>query len=463
MAAIIFVDIVSYSKKTNKEQQALSQDINERCARFLVPEFREQRLSEHRGRDLIVAAMPTGDGMVVCLEKTPRPNLDTGHVLLLLSFYLTEWARHSGVTLRIGLHSGELTVIEDINGNSNFCGHAINQAQRIMDIGGPDGHILCSMDFHQSYLSSPSILEKLASEVKDYNARRGLSALIPTVQKGLDRVPRINADADYKVNVSSIDGIYTVKHDYQLKICNIVLSVTVAIPDPDGQPVRKTLVIGGLEEEPSLKVVHEIRDPKQMEETLGQLLSDKSYVPCQRIVIIGAINERFSRHFAVARSGFQLPAVSKVEVYFCSETNLESMRKLQDIDLAQTKTSDIPDKLRNRDMVKLRKESMTNLQTIASSNAGIEFSYFEYPFLPCAGVIAGYKDLDSLDPEIIQVNRYVWGQKSLWSSVQVLRRARQDNDYYEYLKFKRYIDFTRFNSERIPHSAISEPMSFAEV
>lgn len=456
MAAIVFVDIVSYSRMPNEEQQELSQEINERCSRFLIPEFRHQRLARVSNQSLMVAAMPTGDGIVICLDRTPRQNLDTGHVLLLLSFYLSEWARLRGIALRIGLHSGDLAVIEDINGNSNFCGHAINQTQRIMDLGGPEGHILCSTDFNQSYLNSKKVRAKLAEHVRGYTASRGLLAVLPKDNPASKAMHAISDSATYEIQSIPLDGDYTVKHGYQLRICNVVLSGDIAIPGANGQASKVTVTLAGCSDPPPFRVVHEILDPKRMEDNVGLMLENTLFSDCERIVVIGSINERFGNHFDAARGKGQFSGLTRVEVYFCTEAILASMRKLQDIDYAHTSIGDIPDKINNRNMVRLRADSMSKLRELASGNQTVDFRFFEYPFLPCAGVIAGYRKIDSADPVIIQVNRYVWGQKSLWSSVQVLRRSQHSNDLDEYSKFKRYIDFTKHNSTPIatPKAAV---------
>ena len=457
MAAVIFIDIVGYSLLPNQEQRELSQDINERCARFLVPEFRHQRLVRESTQALMVAAMPTGDGMVICLQSTPRPGLDIGHVLLLLAFYLTGWARQKQIALRIGLHSGDLAVIEDINGNSNFCGHAINQAQRIMDLGGGEGkHILCSTDFHQSYLSSKRLLKQLARHAGDYLISRGILSWLPKDNKSFEQYIQLSQNIDFEMTSKQIETDYIVKHRYKVKICNIHIVAKVPVRDADGKTGFETVLLAGTEERPSFKVTHDILDPKAAESD-GSMLNFLFDAECRRIVVIGSINIRFANHLSAAIERGESERLSKiktVDVYFCTDDNLKQMRPLQDINQAHTKISHIPHSFNNRCMETLKVESIKRFQELQPL-LGVELNMFEYPFLPCAGVIAGYKETDSPDPSIIQVNRYVWGQKSLWSSIQVLRRTDIESDIDEYSKFKRYIQFTQYNGERIGDSVAS--------
>jgi hypothetical protein len=475
MAAILFTDVVGYSLLPNLEQQELSQEINERCARFLIPEFRHQRLARESKGALMVAAMPTGDGMVICLGHTPRPGVSNGHVLLLLALYLSEWSRQRGIVLRIGLHSGDLSVIEDINGNSNFCGQAINQAQRIMDLGGGEGHILCSVDFYQSTLSSNKVKNEISKQVHEYGNSRGLISMKPKLSESnntesekteeeikssqrmndyLNRLKQFSNSVKYSIECTPVEGDYTVKHGYQLKICNIVLSAEIAMTSHDLGNEEK-VVIAGCKVPPPFRIVHEILDPRRLEENLGDMLKNFMYRECKRIVVLGSINDRFANHLIAALHHGHFLGSVQIDVYYCSDDILREMRKLQDISTPQTKVDDIPDPISNRDMVDLKNECIKKLNSIQIKNKP-DIKFYEYPFLPCAGLIAGYEKADSPDPFLFQVNRYVWGQKSLWSSVQILRKPTRGGDFDEYSKFRRYIEFTQHNSDPITPSHVTE-------
>ena len=70
------------------------------------------------------------------LRTTEETALWIGSTLLL-------WASQRQIGLRVGLNSGELSIVEDPYGDPNVCGDAINMAARIMDTALP-GQILAS-------------------------------------------------------------------------------------------------------------------------------------------------------------------------------------------------------------------------------------------------------------------------------------------------------------------------------
>lgn len=90
MAAILFTDVVDYSLLSNPHQKQVAQELNEVCSKYLLPAFRYQRRCAND--TTVVAAMPTGDGVVICLQETPDiPN--PGAFLLDLAFALQDWGR----------------------------------------------------------------------------------------------------------------------------------------------------------------------------------------------------------------------------------------------------------------------------------------------------------------------------------------------------------------------------------
>src|SRR5207245_2874768 len=82
-------------------------------------------------------SLPTGDGMALVFFNDPeapvRCALELGHIL----------RSHPGIPLRMGIHSGPVYRVADINANLNVAGGGINMAQRVMDCGDA-GHILVS-------------------------------------------------------------------------------------------------------------------------------------------------------------------------------------------------------------------------------------------------------------------------------------------------------------------------------
>jgi len=82
--------------------------------------------------------LPTGDGMALVFFGDPELPL---RCALAISRALRQG--HPQIKLRMGVHTGPVYRVADINTNKNVAGGCINMAQRVMDCGD-DGHILVS-------------------------------------------------------------------------------------------------------------------------------------------------------------------------------------------------------------------------------------------------------------------------------------------------------------------------------
>lgn len=128
-AHVLFMDLVGYSNLPNAEQLAAVQELQSLVAS--QPEFR--RASD--GGDML--CLPTGDGMaLVFFSELIAP--------LRCAVGISR-ALHGrrDLPLRIGIHSGPVYRVEDLNANANVSGGGINTAQRVMTCGEA-GHILVS-------------------------------------------------------------------------------------------------------------------------------------------------------------------------------------------------------------------------------------------------------------------------------------------------------------------------------
>jgi len=97
--------------------------------------------------------LPTGDGMVIGFVLNPENPLKLG---IQLHQKLRTYNRAKGdrdkLKVRIGLSSGPVFSVNDIQNNQNFWGPGIIMARRVMDIGG-EGHILLSEPLAKALLS----------------------------------------------------------------------------------------------------------------------------------------------------------------------------------------------------------------------------------------------------------------------------------------------------------------------
>jgi TolB-like protein/class 3 adenylate cyclase len=129
IAHVLFIDIVGYSKLLIDEQRDYLHTLNE-----VVRETDSFRAAEADGK---LTRLPTGDGMALVFATTPDAPVSCA---LQVSKALRS---HPELRVRMGIHSGPVSGITDVNDRSNVAGAGINLAQRVMDCGDA-GHILLS-------------------------------------------------------------------------------------------------------------------------------------------------------------------------------------------------------------------------------------------------------------------------------------------------------------------------------
>src|SRR6266436_94007 len=129
IAHILLIDVVGYSKLLVNEQVELLQELNQTVR--ATPSFRE---AESQGK---LIRLPTGDGMALLFFRNPE---EPAQCALEISDALQD---RPHLRLRMGIHSGPVNRVIDVNDRSNFAGAGINVAQRILDCGDA-GHILLS-------------------------------------------------------------------------------------------------------------------------------------------------------------------------------------------------------------------------------------------------------------------------------------------------------------------------------
>ena len=125
---VLFIDVVGYSKLLIEEQkERLRQLTDVVLATTQVGEATNERLVK----------LPTGDGMALVFrnnsEEPARCALEIAQAL----------KTRPEIAVRMGIHSGPVSEITDVNGRTNIAGSGINMAQRVMDCGDA-GHILLS-------------------------------------------------------------------------------------------------------------------------------------------------------------------------------------------------------------------------------------------------------------------------------------------------------------------------------
>ena len=144
---VLFIDIVGYSKLLNEEQKERLHQLTEIVlATAPVREATDEQL----------VRLPTGDGMALVFsqsaEEPARCALEIAEAL----------QKHPELPVRMGIHSGPVSEVTDVNGRTNLAGAGINMAQRVMDCGDA-GHILLSQHVADDLMHS----RQWASRLRD--------------------------------------------------------------------------------------------------------------------------------------------------------------------------------------------------------------------------------------------------------------------------------------------------------
>ena len=126
---LLLIDVVGYSKLLVNEQIELLQELKQIVRG--TESFRAAEASEKLIR------VPTGDGMALVFFHSPE---EPARCALEISRALQD---HPSIQLRMGVHSGPINRVTDVNEKTNVVGTGINVAQRVLDCGDA-GHILLS-------------------------------------------------------------------------------------------------------------------------------------------------------------------------------------------------------------------------------------------------------------------------------------------------------------------------------
>src|SRR5262249_34256835 len=129
IAHVLFVDIVGYSKLLITEQRERLEALNE-----IVRNTAQFRSSDANG---MLVRIPTGDGMALIFR-------DTVEAPLRCAVEISQAVKiHREIQIRMGIHSGPVSEVTDVNQRTNIAGAGIDIAQRVMNCGDA-GHILLS-------------------------------------------------------------------------------------------------------------------------------------------------------------------------------------------------------------------------------------------------------------------------------------------------------------------------------
>src|SRR5215831_143106 len=129
IAHVLFLDIVGYSKLSVNEQHARVAELN-----GIVRLSEQFQKAEAANR---ILKIPTGDGMALVFYRSPEEPAQC-------AFEISRALKgNQRLQVRMGIHSGPVSGMVDVNERTNVAGAGVNLAQRVMDCGDA-GHILLS-------------------------------------------------------------------------------------------------------------------------------------------------------------------------------------------------------------------------------------------------------------------------------------------------------------------------------
>src|SRR3982750_2742051 len=118
---VLFMDMVGYSRLLLDEQRQFQEERTE-----IVRDTEQVRIAKEAGK---LTRLPAGDGMALVFFDSPEAPV---RCAMEISKKLKEYSQ---LKLRMGVHSGPIDEVRDVNDRPNVAGAGINLAQRVMDWG----------------------------------------------------------------------------------------------------------------------------------------------------------------------------------------------------------------------------------------------------------------------------------------------------------------------------------------
>jgi adenylate cyclase len=155
---VLFMDVVGYSKLLVNEQREVVHELNQ-----IVRQTAQFKRTDPNGE---LICIPSGDGMALVFFQSPEEPVQCA---LEISKALKN---HSRLHLRMGVHSGPVEKVKDVNERINVTGAGINIAQRVMGCGDA-GHILVSKRVADD-LAQDSFWQPLLHDLGEIEVKHGV-------------------------------------------------------------------------------------------------------------------------------------------------------------------------------------------------------------------------------------------------------------------------------------------------
>jgi adenylate cyclase len=140
IAHVLMIDVVGYSKLLLDEQSKVIAELNR-----IVRTSARFRVADVAGK---LIRLPTGDGMALVFFSDPEAAIECAMEIA------TALKNYPEMKIRMGIHSGPVNRLVDVNESANVAGAGIDLTQRVMDCGDA-GHILLSRRVAYDLAPSP--------------------------------------------------------------------------------------------------------------------------------------------------------------------------------------------------------------------------------------------------------------------------------------------------------------------
>src|SRR6185295_14386397 len=208
---VLFIDIVGYSKLLITEQSDQLQTL-----KSIVRGTEQVKKAEAEGKLL---RLPTGDGGALVFRNSPEAPV-------LCALEISKALKsHPELKVRMGIHSGPVNEITDLNEQANIAGAGINMAQRVMDCGDA-GHILLSKrvaDDLEQYPQWRSHLTELGEYEVKHGARISVVNLYTDDAGNETRPARLGAAPKRRASGSRLTS-------FQITVAAVILLIGLGIP-----------------------------------------------------------------------------------------------------------------------------------------------------------------------------------------------------------------------------------------
>ncbi|MGQ0637909.1 MAG: hypothetical protein ACT4N1_00900 [Nitrososphaerota archaeon] len=247
-ANFFFVDVVGLSdpqmstKTQIKKIEVLNKSIADCEAYKLTPQ------------DTILT-LPTGDGMALGFLQGPELPLQLAIQLQKkLVAYNKSKIPSETVRVRVGLHAGQVFIVNDIQGNKNVWGPGIILARRVMDFGD-DWHILLSTRMAEDLRELSDEYRQMIKPVHDFTLKHGFTMLLYSAYGkgfGNPKHPTKGAALRSKMGEEIIKRQKTTLYPF--------IEVYLTIKDPNTMLVqhKRTYQVKNISDDPIYNVLHGI-------------------------------------------------------------------------------------------------------------------------------------------------------------------------------------------------------------